>query len=110
MSSAQYPSQEWLPNNMSLHVHNAFSPFSQEFLGVYDIVHIQMFITIIEKNDPGPLIRNLMTLLSKCRHSRDPVSFPRFVDFHSFVEQLLFDVSSLIGSFLQKNLEAIYNG
>ena len=35
-------------------------------VGKYDIVHIQLFACIVKGNDPAPLVRNLMSLLSKC--------------------------------------------
>lgn len=35
-------------------------------VGKYDIVHIQLFACIVKGNDPAPLVRDLMSLLSKC--------------------------------------------
>lgn len=32
----------------------------------YDVVHIQLFACIVKENDPAPLVKNLMSLLSKC--------------------------------------------
>lgn len=63
MSNEQYPPKEWLPDNLSLHVHDAFQPFPEEHLGKYDLVHVQFFITIVRESDPLPLIKNLITLL-----------------------------------------------
>lgn len=34
-------------------------------VGKYDIVHVQLFACIVKDNDPGPLVENLMSLLSK---------------------------------------------
>ena len=35
-------------------------------VGKYDVVHIQLFACIVKENDPAPLVKNLMSLLSKC--------------------------------------------
>ena len=35
-------------------------------MGKYDIVHVQLFACIVKGNDPAPLVKNLMSLLSKC--------------------------------------------
>lgn len=65
ISAAQYPPQEWLPDNISLRIHDAFQPFPKDCIGKYDIVHVQCFISLIADNDPGSLIDNLASLLSK---------------------------------------------
>ncbi|KAL2038437.1 hypothetical protein N7G274_008776 [Stereocaulon virgatum] len=44
ISPAQYPHRNWLPANVILHVHNAFAPFPQEYVGVYDVVHVRFFL------------------------------------------------------------------
>ena len=65
ISASQYPSEHWLPTNVSLSVHDAFTRFPEAAIGKYDVVHVALFITLIRNNDPGPLIKNLMALLSK---------------------------------------------
>lgn len=65
ITSAQYPSKEWLPENVSLNLHDAFTPFSGEFHGKYDLVNIRLFVCIVQHDDPSELIKNLTTLLSK---------------------------------------------
>ena len=65
LSASQYPAGQWLPANVALRVHDAFTPFPKATIGKYDVVHVALFITLIKNNDPGPLIRNLVTLLSK---------------------------------------------
>ena len=32
----------------------------------YDVVHIQLFACIVKEDDPAPMVKNLMSLLSKC--------------------------------------------
>ena len=34
-------------------------------LGQYDVVHIAIFVLLISKNDPVPLLNNLIKMLSK---------------------------------------------
>jgi len=65
ISALQYPPQQWLPDNISLRVQDAFLPFPEDAVGKYDIVHVQLFISLIKANDPSSLIKNLMSLLSK---------------------------------------------
>ncbi len=35
-------------------------------MGKYDVVHIAIFALIVKNNDPGPLLRNLVRMLSEC--------------------------------------------
>lgn len=74
ISASQYPPQEWLPHNISLHIHNAFSPFPQDALAKYDVVHVQCFITLIANDDPAPLIEILMSLLSRFLKHQSPLT------------------------------------
>lgn len=53
-----------MPENISLYVQDAFESFPKDFHGLYDIVHIALFILVIPNNDPSVLIRNLLELLS----------------------------------------------
>ena len=63
----QCPPKEWLPKNISLIAHDAFLPFPDSMVEKYDVVHVQLFACIVRNNDPAPLVRNLMSLLSKCQ-------------------------------------------
>ena len=65
VSPALYPPVEWLPSNVSLHVHDAFTAFPEEFWGFYDVVHLRFFVTVIKNNDPGILLANIVKLLSE---------------------------------------------
>ncbi len=59
-----FPPREWLPENVRLEQLNVFRPIPETLLGRYDIVHVRFFILVIENNDPGPVLENLMRLLS----------------------------------------------
>ncbi|MCJ1377203.1 hypothetical protein MMC17_000295 [Xylographa soralifera] len=63
VTDKQFPSKDLLLKNISLQVHNAFEDFPEHLHGTYDVVHVQMFLTIVKDDDPEPLIRNFMNLL-----------------------------------------------
>ncbi|KAF4629300.1 hypothetical protein G7Y89_g8850 [Cudoniella acicularis] len=54
---------DWLPSNVSLYTVNCVEPFPEQFVGKYDIVHIQLFHLAVQNNDPEPIVKNLLTLL-----------------------------------------------
>ena len=64
MAPQQYPPKAWLPQNISLYVQDAFATFPNEFYGVYDVVHVALFVLIVPNNDPRDLLNNLVKLLS----------------------------------------------
>ena len=49
---------------MKLHVQDAFEPFPHELQRKYDVAHLRWFLAL-PKTKVGPLIRNVMTLLSQ---------------------------------------------
>ena len=64
ISTAQFPPQEWLPQNVHLHEQNVFTPFPAEQLAKYDIVHLRFMSTLIDSHNLGQLILNVKALLS----------------------------------------------
>ena len=64
VSAAQYPYHKWLPKNVHLHVHDAFAPFPPDHIGIYDIVQLRYFFTLLDPQNVQGLVENLMTLLS----------------------------------------------
>ena len=52
--------------------HDVFQSFPDSMIGQYDIVHIQLFACIVKQNDPVPVMKNLISLLSKSA----PVMYP----------------------------------
>ncbi|KAI0420095.1 S-adenosyl-L-methionine-dependent methyltransferase [Xylaria grammica] len=74
ISRNQYPPNEWLPNNVSLHEHDAFKPFAPEFLGTFDVVNLRFFITLLNGKNVQSLLGNLKTLLK-------PDGFLHWLDF-----------------------------
>lgn len=51
-----------------MHKLDAFSTLPADLVGKYDIVHLRLFIVLIKHNDPVPLLRNLIAMLSKTFH------------------------------------------
>lgn len=61
----QAPPKQWLPSNVAMHKLDAFSPLPHDLVGKYDIVHLRLFTVLIKHNNPVPLLRNLIGMLSK---------------------------------------------
>jgi len=59
------PRSEWLPSNVTWHHLDVFEPIPEDFVGKYDIVHIRFFAPVVQGGDPGPIIKNVMQLLSR---------------------------------------------
>jgi hypothetical protein len=58
------PRIEWLPSNIAFHNLDVFEPIPEEFVGKYDIVHIRFFMPVVQNNDPLPILKNVIKLLS----------------------------------------------
>lgn len=63
ISTAQFPAREWLPKNVNLTKLNALAPIPEHLIGKYDIVHIGLFVSIVQDDDPLPLLDNLLLML-----------------------------------------------
>ena len=61
----QFPSKEWLPDNISLHRLDVLKPIPEELKGKYDLVHVRLFLAVVQDYDPMPILRNLMDMLSQ---------------------------------------------
>lgn len=65
VSHDQCPPAELLPSNVKLRVHDCLAEPPTDLLKKYDIIHIQNFITLVKENDPEPLLRNVLKMLSE---------------------------------------------
>ena len=65
ISVDQFPSKEWLPDNISLHRLNVLKPIPEELKGKYDLVHLRLFLAVVKNDNPAPILRNLMDMLSQ---------------------------------------------
>ena len=63
LSLAQCPPSQWLPSNIELHEWNLFNAPRVDMLACYDVVHTRLIFTVVEKEDPRPIIRNLLRML-----------------------------------------------
>ena len=64
ISARQYPPNEWIPNNVKLHIVDATRDPPQHLQGYYDIVHIRLFLSIVENNNPSRILNHCLKLLS----------------------------------------------
>lgn len=53
-----------MPSNVAVHKVDCCKPFSEDLIGKYDIVHVQLFHIAVHNNDPLPIVKNLISLLS----------------------------------------------
>lgn len=65
ISAEQFPPNEWLPANVSLQTLDIFSPIPDELIGQYDIVHVRFLAVIVKNDDPAPILKNLIKMLSR---------------------------------------------
>lgn len=61
---SQCPPKDWLPANVSIHQLDCLAPLPANLIEQYDIVHIQLFQLGIQNREPGPIIQNLIRMLS----------------------------------------------
>ena len=44
---------------------DVLEPIPEELRGKYDLVHVRLFLAVVQDDDPTPILRNLMDLLSQ---------------------------------------------
>ena len=59
------PPDQWLPPNVTMRHLDALGEIPEYLIGVYDIVHLRLFQVVVKDNDPGPLLRNVLKMLSE---------------------------------------------
>ena len=65
ISSAQFPPAKWLPANVKLSTLDALAEVPAPLVGRYDVIHIGLLVLVLG-DDPGPLLRNILRMLSEC--------------------------------------------
>ena len=60
------PHKQWLPPNVTMRQLDALGEIPEYLVGIYDIVHLRLFQVVVKDNDPGPLLRNMLRMLSGC--------------------------------------------
>ena len=64
ISLGQCPPAELLPEGCSVRQLDVLGDLPENLQGVYDIVHLRLFMSAIKDDDPVPLIQNVMAMLS----------------------------------------------
>ena len=65
----QFPHSNSLSENVRLRVVDAKNNPPEELYGVYDVVHVRLLLAVIDGDDPGPVLRHCLALLStRCAH------------------------------------------
>lgn len=60
------PPEQWLPRNVRMRHLDALGEIPEHLAGKYDIVQLRLFQVVVKDNDPGPLLRNMVKMLSGC--------------------------------------------
>lgn len=63
ISRLKYPVDEYLPENISLKIMDAFGKILNDMIGNFDVVYIRAFGVIITYSDLMPLLKNLVSML-----------------------------------------------
>ncbi|KAI4124251.1 MAG: hypothetical protein LQ338_004909 [Usnochroma carphineum] len=58
-----FPAKDFLPENISFHVQDAFEEPPTDLIEKFDIVHIRAFVLLVKGGDPNPLFSNLIKML-----------------------------------------------
>ena len=64
ISADQFPDKGWLPKNVTLNTLDSLSPLPDHLIGIYDVVHVGLVVTIIKNENPVPLLKNVLAMLS----------------------------------------------
>ena len=65
ISTARFPPKEWLPENVRPQQLDALGSMPGDLIGEYDVVHIGRIVLFIRNEDPVPLLKKFISLLSK---------------------------------------------
>ncbi|MCJ1347139.1 hypothetical protein MMC31_005360 [Peltigera leucophlebia] len=90
ISTDQFPNKAWLPANVSLHQLDITKPIPASLEGLYDLVHVQFFLCVVQRDGPAAILKELYKMLStssrKYRFSR---KIHHFYDFSRSLEKLV---------------------
>lgn len=66
VSEEQYPCKAWLPSHVSLSHLDITKQIPPHLEGVYDLVHVQLFLCVVQKDGPAAILKEMYKLLSVC--------------------------------------------
>ena len=49
---------------------DVFAEVPKEIISEYDIIHLRLFLLVVRDNDPSPLLKNVLKMLSEWTPSR----------------------------------------
>ncbi|MCJ1366387.1 hypothetical protein MMC16_005515 [Acarospora aff. strigata] len=79
VSEEQYPSGAWLPSQISLRQLDITKSIPPNLEGSYDLVHVQLFLCVVQKDGPAAILKELYKLLKPGGYLQwveyDPISF-----------------------------------
>lgn len=64
ISKDQFPVKSWLPPQISLRELDVTEPIPAHLEGLYDVVHVQLFLCVVGKDNLTNILRGLHKLLS----------------------------------------------
>ena len=94
---ADCPPKEWLPPNVQMHQLDIFEEIPQHLVGIYDIIQLRLFQVVVRDNDPVPLLKNVLKMLSRSlasSPSRFHVHLDRSKEYPVFSSKRVFPINS----------------
>ncbi len=79
ISDDQFPSKAWLPRQISLSQLDITKDIPSDLEGMYDLVHVQLFFCVVQKDGPAAIVEQLYKLLSASSLRSDRVVLISFV-------------------------------
>ena len=64
ISEEQYPCKAWLPSHITLSQLDITKEIPLHLEGTYDLVHVQLFLCVVQKEGPAAILKELRKLLS----------------------------------------------
>ena len=64
ISDDQFPHPSSLPKNVTMHKLDATTTPPEALCGTYDVVHVRLLMSIINDDDPSPVLNHCLKLLS----------------------------------------------
>lgn len=69
-----FPAPEDLPPNVKVRKWNAFDLVPDDLVEEFDVLHVRTFALVIKGEDPTPLLKNVIRLLSTSDQAFQPMS------------------------------------
>lgn len=63
ITSAHFPNEGFLPENIKFHVWDAFADVPESFVGAFDVVHLRALFSLIKDNNVAPVLMNAKKML-----------------------------------------------